>query len=67
MQRRDELQLQQQAESLRQRMGPRYLPGGRAQQRDLQKSSLDSCLLHLRATLSRDWPHSFIQVRLARS
>jgi hypothetical protein len=41
----------------------RYVPGGRAQHRDLQKSSLDACLINLHATLSRDWPVSFVQVR----
>ena len=48
--------------SMQQRLGARYVPGGKAQSKDLQKSSLDACLLHLHATLSHDWPLSYVQV-----
>jgi hypothetical protein len=62
VQRKDELRWQQQADSIRQRMGVRYVPGGKAQRKDLHKSSLNDCLLQVHATLSHDWPISFVQV-----
>ena len=63
VQRADDMRLMQQKEQLSRRMGARYLPGGRAQQYHLSKSSLDACLLQLHTSLSHDWPASFVQVR----
>eukprot|EP00892_Ulva_mutabilis_P002056 jgi/Ulvmu1/11851/UM081_0009.1 len=58
----DEARLRQQAQQMRSRLAARYVPGGRPQPHSLNKSSLDTCLLQLHATLARDWPASFVQV-----
>lgn len=49
--------------SMQQRIGGRYMPGGRAHERDLSKASRADCLLQLHSVLLADWPLSFVQVR----
>lgn len=58
----DDLKRLHDLKAMQQRIGGRYISGGKAHERDLSKASLADCLLQLHAVLLADWPLSFVQV-----